>query len=289
MSSAHPRPRSLSPHPLSLRSSPSPRSRSPSPSPPHSRTPLRPPPTSPAPTSPASDRSTARRLVARARALAALLGLRLRRLRKRESEGRGGGETRLASWVEGEGGELEQGKWEPSEPTEENVPGVGTGRRRREVYANQAGRYAEERAADARQSWEQYRASVDNYTRSLGLGHGTVTYSGSIHSSPDSSRGHGSLGRSFGHLRAHSSPDAWLHTHATYTYSSTHDHRAADDAAWQGDRVNHPVRHNGAPAHWVDMVDWVEVELTDRRPDAGRWDKETELFREVRRIEAVVA
>ncbi|BEI86288.1 hypothetical protein CcaverHIS002_0605750 [Cutaneotrichosporon cavernicola] len=103
----------------------------------------------------------ARRFVARARAIAALLGLRLKRLKKREPG------MRLRSWVEGD-------DWELGD--EEEVDGVGVGHR-------------------------------------------------------------------------------------------------------------HP---ESAPVRWAEMVDWVEVELTERRPDAGRWDKEHEFFRETARIERVV-
>ncbi|CAK9784964.1 unnamed protein product [Cutaneotrichosporon oleaginosum] len=211
-----------------------------------------------------SEASTARRLVARARAIASLLGLRLKRGRKRDPG------MRLHSWIDD--------GWEKDQAKEEHVVGVGTGHRRNESretynppYEVRAARsprasYTEGRAEigyvrsegqrasyEARESWDNYRASVDSYTRS--------------------SHGHGSLGRT----------SSVGHSSSGHTYPGG-DNRSADASAWRRDRVHHAVRHNRAPARWTDMVDWVEVELTERQPDAGRSDKEREFMREAARV-----
>lgn len=195
--------------------------------------------------SPTSETSTARRLVARARAIASLLGLRLRRLRKRDDPG-----MRLHSWIED--------GWEMDLADEEHVVGVGLGHRRRDSrepldrpydppyevrrpsyerrgshdrsyervelgYDRSGGQRA---SYEAHASWDNYRASIDSYTRSLGRN------------------------SSLGHAHSNGHPGG--------------DHRTEDAAAWRRDRVHHAVRHNRAPARWAEMVDWVEVELTER-------------------------
>lgn len=188
-----------------------------------------------------SDGSTARRLVARARAIASLLSDRLRRLRRPSKDA-----MRVHSWID------DEDHWEGFADCEEerslHVPGVGVGhgpgRARRE-----AGNLRGSREASSGLS-----GYSGGYTVGQGsLGHASGRASGNGRwNSYDVHAQSQSLRRSVGH-RVSSGLD--------YGHAGG---RTEDAAAWRRSLVHHAVKHDRAPARWAEMVDWVEVELTNR-------------------------